>query len=250
MHWWDETERRALGHRGEAAWALTLWRRLVEAGCPAEAALWPAHGLAALYACGCDLVQAVDALLVAPAGSLRLSLLELVWWCRRTAAAVAALERPLLVLLDCLRLEPDDLMAAVLAAGEEPVAAPPEEQPKLEGRYQRRHLLYERLDLKMEAEGLPAAVRQPLCRDLATVYEEFLAALHTLHRLHSARPSFRTLAQALTDIHATFHLVVGPRHLGWGRLEPGAPVVPGLLVRLMAALGPVEAAGPGVATSS
>lgn len=225
MHWWDETESRALRARGSAQLALTLWRRLQDAGAAAELALLPAHGLAQLHAAGCDLVQIVDSLLVAPRGAGRLHLMELAAWCRRAAFAVAESERPFLLLLDSLKLDPDDLRFREPGT-EGPVGAP-EEQPKLEGRYQRRHLLYERLDLKLEAEGIPPGVRQPLCRDLATVYEEFLVAVRGIHRLQGeGRVRFGELVRLLVDLNATFHFTVGPRYLAPARAEAGAP--PGL----------------------
>lgn len=225
MHWWDETEGRALRTRSGAALALALWRRLQAAGCDAEAALLPAHGLAGLYGAGCDLVQVVDSLLVAPAGGVRLHLLELAAWCRRAAFVIGESERPFLLLLDSLRPDPEDLARRV--AAEPGAGGAPAEQPKLEGRYQRRHLLYERLDLKLEAEGLPAPARQPLCRDLATVYEEFLVALRSIHRLQGEdRLRHGELVGLLVDLNATFHFTLGPRHLAPARAEPGS--APGL----------------------
>ncbi|BDG59985.1 hypothetical protein [Caldinitratiruptor microaerophilus] len=226
MHWWDEAEHRALRQRGQATLALGIWRRLREAGFDAHLSLLPAHGLARLYLAACDLVQVTESLLVAPAGELSLHLYELADWCRAAWAAVDWSERPFLVLLDSLRLDPDDWPpAAAAGAGAVTPAPPPEEAPKLEGRYERRHLLYERLDLRMEAEGLPAEVRRPLARDLATVYEEFLVTLWQVHDLLSAgeRARRRAWERLLVDVNATFHFHVGPRYLRPGPPDPGAP---------------------------
>lgn len=237
MHWWDETEGRALRARGTAQLALVLWRRLQDAGCSPELALLPAHGLAALHGAGSDLVQVVESLLVAPQGALRLYLLELAMWCRRAAFAVTESERPFLLLLDSLKLDPADLdRRSELPPG---AAAAPAEQPKLEGRYQRRHLLYERLDLKLEAGGIPAPARQPLCRDLATVYEEFLVLLRVIHRLQGEdRVRFGELVRLLVDLNATFHFTVGPRYLQPLRVEAGAQPGLGLPGWIALALGP------------
>lgn len=228
LHWWEEAEHRAVRQRGEATLALGIWRRLREAGFDARLSLLPAHGLARLYLAACDLVQVTDSLLVAPAGELSLHLYELADWCRGAWAAVEWSERPFLLLLDSLRPDPEDWPAAAAAGTGAEATGPapaPEEAPKLEGRYERRHLLYERLDLRMEAEGLLAEVRRPLARDLATVYEEFLVTLWQVHGLLSAgeRTRRRAWERLLVDVNATFHFHVGPRYLRPGPPEPGTP---------------------------
>lgn len=229
MHWWEETERRALATRGQAALALTFWQRLREAGCPADLALLPAQGLAGLYSSGIDLVHWVDGLLTADAQSLESHLLALRAWVREAAFRIRESHRPFLLLLDGLRVDPEefpqepeeDLPAGVL---------PPEAAPKWEGRYEQRHLLYERLDIRLEALGMAGPVRRPFAHSLATVYEEFMVLLRRLQPLTGphGRLRLREAVALISDVTATFHLDLGPRHLESLRAEPGRPAIPGL----------------------
>lgn len=239
MHWWEETERRALRTRGGAALAITFWQRLREAGCPEQLALLPAQALASLHGAAVDLVHWVDGLLTAPESALETQLLALRGWCRQTAFLLQESERPFLFLLDGLRLDPEELPAGPEEdwAPGPAMALAPEEAPKWEGRYRQRHLLYERLDIRMEALGLHASLRRPLCHSLASVYEEFLVLLRRLGPLAAGeRLRFGQAVRLLTDVNATFHLDLGPRQLSPTRVDPGRPVIPGLATWLDQAL--------------
>lgn len=241
---WEEAEARALRTRGPGALTLTIWQRLRSADIDPTLSLLPARGLAQLHFAGVDLVHLVDALLVAPSGGYALHLAELYSWCRGAHFWVEESARPFLLLLDRLQAAQPAAPAgpppaeAVTAGPPEPAdPAPPEAQAKLDGRYRQWHLLYERLDLKAEAEGLPPDVRRPLCSMLAETYEEFLLFGHQLHALVQApRASWSRWTQFLAAVNATFHYHLGPRRLAVGRIDAGLPPAVGLPARILAAL--------------
>lgn len=244
---WADTEARALRLRGPAQIALTAWQRMKEAGLDPELCLLPAHAVGRVQIAAADLVQIVDSLLAAPRGTARLHLIELLGWSRELGFTLEQSARPFMLLIDSLQLDP----ALPGPRGEAAVAAVPpgpEEQAKADGRFRGWHLLYERLDLTMEAEGLPADLRRPLCRDLAEVYEELLVTLRDSHLLLAETPArWRAWADFLSDFDATYHYHVGPRRAGVAWVQPNRPAEWGLQGRLIAALAH-PAGGPGSET--
>ncbi|HWI60549.1 MAG TPA: hypothetical protein VNT75_01785 [Symbiobacteriaceae bacterium] len=222
MHWWEEAEARA--HRAKSAAALgqTLFQRLTAAGADADLAFGPAYDLGRLYDLCTDFVQLTESILETADGDrerLRRHGLVLLRWTRYahgwTTASVAGYNQ----LMDGLQLDADEL-ADREAGPADDGGGRPEEEPKVEGRYQRWHLLYERLDLKMTACGVDAQVSAGLARSLARVYEQCLLTIRRLSQLErDSQPRFRAAARLLLDINTAWHFDLGPYHLSQGELR-------------------------------
>lgn len=222
MHWWEEAEARAHRAKSAAAIAQTLNQRLVAAGIDADLAFGPAYDLGRLYELCVDLVQLVEGVLETADGDreqLRRWGLVLLRWTRNAHAWTTATAGGFNQLIDGLQLDHEDL-AAREAEPEAADAGRPEEEPKREGRYQRWHLLYERLDLKLSSCGLETAVSQGLARSLARIYEQCLVAIRLIGGLEKeTRPRFGATARLLLDLNTTWHFDLGPYHLGTGELR-------------------------------
>lgn len=234
MNQWEEAEARYLRTQGPGALSLTIWQRLKAAGIDQSVSFLPARGLARIYFWGVDLAHLVDAMMVAPAGDLSLHLAELYDWCRTASIGLEGSARPFLLLLDRLQVDPRGQVPEAPSPG---AALPPEAQGKIDGQFRQWHLLYERLDLKAEAEGLPVDIRRPLCRDVAEVYAEFIRVGDRLQSLLRAdRSVWSQWVRLFSEVDATFHYHLGPRRLSAGRLDAGSPPSVGLPTRILLAL--------------
>lgn len=238
MHWWEEAEARAGRARTPAAMAQTLQQRLLAAGLAADVAVGPAYDLACLHDLCADLVKLVQAFLETADGdkaALRRHGMVLARWARLTAAWTQTTAPGFNQLIDSLELDP----AVMAVREEEPRAqagAQPEEQPKLDGRYQYWHLLYERLDLKLESIAVPEDVRRALARSLARIYESCLVTMRQLVNLEKEpAPRFGQTARLLLEINTAWHFDLGPYHLSHGELRARGQTPPGLLTWLLLA---------------
>lgn len=240
MHWWDETEARIHRTPSAAELGLGLWQRLVQAGLDPDAAFLTAYDLAALQLLCADLVKLVDSLLQVADGDRlawrRHALALLRWthtaesWTRETAAATNRL-------LDSLDLDPSTLAAREEAGEDEPAGElSPEEEAKLEGRYRHWHLLYERLDLKLDSMGLEPAIRRGMARTLARLYEESVVTFRLLSGLsRDTQPRFGRVAKLLLQINTAWHFDLGPYVLGSGQARPDGGGTVGLATWLLLA---------------
>ncbi|HEY3368285.1 MAG TPA: hypothetical protein VGK74_24800 [Symbiobacteriaceae bacterium] len=239
MNWWQDAEAQALRVKTPAAMAQTLQQRLKAAGIDEGLAFTPAYDLAQLYSLCADLVKLVDSALAAADGDtaqLRRYALLLARWADYACTWTKDSFDPFNQLMDSLELEPDALAAREAV---EPAVggAPPEEEPKLGGRYQNWHLLYERLDLKLASAGVEERIHRGLARSLARIYEHCLLTLRLVGALTiEPNPRFRNAARLLLEINTTWHFDLGPYHLGHGRLSARNPVTPGLKAWLFAML--------------
>ncbi|HYG60367.1 MAG TPA: hypothetical protein VD902_20035 [Symbiobacteriaceae bacterium] len=238
MHWWDEAEARAHRAKTPAAAAQTLQQRLLSAGLDADLAFVPAYDLAQLYDLCADFVKLVESLLVAADGdrpAIRRHSLALARWARSAAGWVQASGPGFNQLLDSLDLDAGQLAEREVVAGAAAEGLP-EEQPKVEGRYQRWHLLYERLDLKLASALVEERARRGLARSLARIYEQALLTLRAISGLEKeAAPRFRATARMLLEINTAWHFDLGPYHLGHGDLRPRGQLPPGLQTWLLLA---------------
>jgi hypothetical protein len=239
MNWWEEAEAKALRARTPVQTGLVLWQRLQAVGIDADLAFVAAHDLACLLdLCG-DFVKLVDSLLTCADGdrqAIRRHGLALSHWARRAEAWTLDTAPAFNQLVDSLDLDPE-LLTAREEAGEAAPLSRPEEQPKVDGRYQYWHLLYERLDLKLGSIGLEERVQRALARELARVYEQSLLTFRQITQLEKETPRFRTVSQTLLDINTAWHFDLGPYHLGCGRLRPRGMAMPGLQTWLLLAFG-------------
>jgi hypothetical protein len=231
MTWWEEAEARAHRGRTPADLAQVLQQRFQAAGIDPDLACVPAYDLARLSDLAADLIKLVESVLLASDGDravLRRHGLALAQWARY-AHQWTKVSAPLFnQLMDGLDLEPETL------AGREEVepgaeGANPEEAPKLQGRYQHWHLLYERLDLKLAALGLEEPVHRGLARSLARIYEQCLITIRVITGLEKeANPRFRAIARLLLELNTAWHFDLGPYHLGHGELRARGGGTPGL----------------------
>lgn len=238
MNWWEETEARAHRTRTPAALAMTLWQRLTAAGVDPDLAFAPSYDLAQLHDTCADLVKLVDGLLLAADGdksAMRRHGLALMRWAKNAAFWTQSTAAAYNQLMDSLDLEADEL-AAREEQGEEGMAGTPEEQAKLDGRYRNWHLLYERLDLKLDSVGVEERVRRGLARTLARLYEECLVTIRLLAGLEKEpNPRFRATARLLLQINTTWHFDLGPYLLGSGEMRAKSGGSPGLQTWLLLA---------------
>jgi hypothetical protein len=238
MHWWEDTEARAHRARTPAGMAATLMQRLTAAGVDSDLAAGPAYDLAALYDLCADLIKLTQALLETADGDkagLRRQALVLSRWARNAAFWTQATAPGFNQLVDSLDLDPEHLADREQVAAEEN-GAEPEAQPKLDGRYQRWHLLYERLDLKLESAAVPEEVRRALARSLARIYEQCLLTMRALTGLEKeTAPRFRPTARLLLEVNTAWHFDLGPYHLGHGELRARGQMAPGLQTWLLLA---------------
>lgn len=250
MSWWEAAENRALRARAPAALAQTLLQRLEAVGLGGEGALAPCYYLGQAYFAAMDLVQICEGVLLAADGdraALRRQALLLAQWARHALALSEQSQGPLAALLD--RLDPDDrrtaaeLAQATARAHAGGPGAPPAAEAKQAGRFQRWHLLYERLDIKLAAAGLPASLSRGLARELAETYADLLNLFDHTHALAGdAAARRREVVHFLLDAHAALHFGL-PHHLGVYRPAGAPPAALGLQGWLTLLL--VETAGEG-----
>lgn len=240
LHWWEEAEARA--HRAKTAVALgqTLRQRLLAAGVDPDLAFGPAYDLGRLFELCTELVQLVESVLETADGDrdqMRRHGLVLLRWVRYAHGWTTVSAGGFNQLIDGLQLDAVDL-AGREQADDLPDARPPEEQPKVEGRYQRWHLLYERLDLKLSACGVEAEVSHGLARLLSRIYEQCLLTIRLISGLEKeTRPRFRDAARLLLDINTAWHFDLGPYHLSQGELKPRGQSPRSLATWLLLAFG-------------
>lgn len=250
MSWWEEAENRALRAKAPVGLAQTLLQRLEAAGLDGEAALAPCYALGQVPAATADLVQVSEGVLLAADGdraALRRQALLLRAWARQTLVLCETCRAPLAGLLD--RLEPDDRRAAADLTRETAAAhaalaapAPPAAAAKQAGRFARWHLLYERLDIKLAAAGLPASLARGLGREWSESYAELLSLYDRTQTLLTGPARRGEVVRYLLDAHATLHYSL-PHHLGVHRPAGGAPqalALQGWLILLL-----VETGGEG-----
>lgn len=222
MHWWEEAEAKALRAKSAAALSQTLNQRMQAAGVEGDLAFGPAYDLGRLYDLCAEFVLLIQTLLETGDGDreqMRRHGLLLLRWTRYAHGWTTLSAAGFNQLIDGLQLDADDL-AAREAGPEEEEAGRPEEQPKREGRYQRWHLLYERLDLKFVSCGIDEAVSQGLARSLARLYEQSLLAIRQIGGLEKeTRPRFGATARLLLDLNTAWHFDLGPYHLSTGELR-------------------------------
>jgi hypothetical protein len=222
MPWWEEAEARAFRAKAAAAMAQTLNQRLTAVGIDADLAFGPAYDLGRLYELCADYVQLVQGLLETGDGDreqVRRWGLVLLRWSRYAHGWTVATAAGFNQLIDGLQLDREDLASREVEPEDAEVGRP-EEEPKREGRYQRWHLLYERLDLKLSSCGLEAAVSQGLARSLARIYEQCLLAIRQIGGLEKeSRPRFGATARLLLDLNTAWHFDLGPYHLSHGELR-------------------------------
>lgn len=222
MHWWEEAEARAHRARTAAALAQSLLQRFQVAGIDPDLAFGPAYDLGRLFELAAEFVQLVESLLETADGDqdrLRRHGLVLLRWTRYAHGWTSGSAAGFNQLIDGLQLDAADL-ADREASADETDAARPEEQSKVDGRYQRWHLLYERLDLKLSACGVEEQISHGLARSLARVYEQCLVAIRQISSLEKeSNPRFRATARLLLDINTVWHFDLGPYHLSQGELR-------------------------------
>lgn len=240
MHWWDEAEARAHRARTPAAMAQTLQQRLQSAGVDSDLAFVPAYDLAQLYDLCADLVKLVESLLVSSDGdrpAIRRHGLALARWARYAAGWVQASAPAFNQLIDSLDLDAQQLADREMPP--EPEAnGLPEEQPKVEGRYQRWHLLYERLDLKLASIDIDERTRRGLARSVSRIYEQALLTIRGVGGLEKeTTPRFRPTARLLLEVNTVWHFDLGPYHLGHGELRTRGQMPPGVQTWLLLAFG-------------
>lgn len=223
LHWWEEAEARAHRARTAASLAQSLLQRMQAAGVAVDLAFGPAYDLGRLQDLSLEFVQLIESLLEVADGDrdgLRRHGLVLLRWVRYAHSWTTASAAGFNQLIDGLQLDVGDLAEREQVPDAEE-SARPEEQPKVEGRYQRWHLLYERLDLKLAACGVEEQVSHGLARSLARVYEQCLLTTRRIGGLEKeANPRFRAVARLLLDINTAWHFDLGPYHLGQGELRP------------------------------
>jgi len=200
----------------------------------------PAYDLAALYYLCLDLVRLVEGVLIVADGDtaqLRRQSMVLYRWAERAHAWAKTTAPAFNQLLDSLDLEPEDLAFREEVEPEEEHLSP-EEQPKMEGRYQYWHLLYERLDLKYASIGAEEAVHRGLAHAIARIYEQALYVLKAVASLEKdTRPRFRSTARMLLEVNTAWHFDLGVYHLGPGQVRPRGAASVGLqgwLLRVLA----------------
>jgi hypothetical protein len=240
LHWWEETEARVHRTRTPAGLANTLRQRLLAARLDEDLAFGPAHDLACLHDLCADLIKLTESLLESATGdraALRRHAMALTRWARYASAWVQISGPGFNQLVDGLDLEPDRLAGRESLPMEVPPAGAPEEQPKLDGRYQFWHLLYERLDLKLEAAGVEEKARRSLARSLSRIYEQCLITFRQIAGLEKEiNPRFGAVSRLLLDINTAWHFDLGPYHLGYGELRVRGASTPGLQQLLFLAL--------------
>lgn len=200
----------------------------------------PAYDLAALYYLCLDFVRLVEGVLIVADGDaaqLRRQSLALYRWAERAHFWARSTAPAFNQLLDSLDLDPEELaFREEIEPDEERFS--PEEQPKMEGRYQYWHLLYERLDLKYASIGVEEAVHRGLAHSLARGYEQALYVLKAVVNLEKdTRPRFRKAARLLLEVNTSWHFDLGVYHLGPGQVRPRGAASVGLqgwLLRVMA----------------
>lgn len=238
MHWWEETEARVHRTRTAAGLATTLRQRLQAAGLDEDLAFGPAYDLAMLHDLAADYIKLTESLLESADGdraAQRRHAMALTRWARSASAWVQISAPGFNQLIDSLELEPERL-AGREALPEEAASGAPEEQPKVDGRYQFWHLLYERLDLKLESAGVEEKVRRPLARTLARIYEQCLLTFRQITGLEKeSSPRFGVVSRLLLDINTAWHFDLGPYHLGHGELRARGMTAPGLQTLLLLA---------------
>jgi hypothetical protein len=242
LHWWDEAEARARRAKSPVGLAQSLAQRLQAAGIDPDLGFAPAYDLACLHDLCADLVKIVDGMLETADGDapqLRRYGLVLLRWARSAQAWTVATAPGFNQLIDGLDLEPEKLKereeASAISGAE---AGRPEEQPKVDGRYQHWHLLYERLDLKLTAAGVAAEVSRALARSLARIYEQALVLIRQVSGLEKeSRPRFGAVARLLLDVNTVWHFDLGPYHLGYGELRARGQTPYGLQTDLLLAFG-------------
>lgn len=238
MNWWEETEARALRAKTPALLAQVLWQRFQAARLDPDLAYLPAYQLAQLHDLCADLIKLVESVLLTGDGDRtalrRLAILLAAWarsahfWTETSAPAFNQL-------LDSLDLEAD-LLTQREALEPDEDDLPPEEQPKLDGRYQNWHLLYERLDLKLASIELDEKARRGLARSIARVYEQALVTLRIITGLEKeTSPRFGAVTRLILEVNTTWHFDLGPYHLGHGALRPSRSSVLGLQTWLLVA---------------
>lgn len=239
VNWWEEAEARARRTQCAANLAQVLWQRFQAAGMDPDLSFVPAYDLAALQLLCADLVRLVEALLIVVDGdapSLRRQAMALCRWAE-TAHHWTVISAPAFnQLLDSLDLEADALALREAVEPDGP-ELPPEEQPKLEGRYQYWHLLYERLDLKFASVGMEEAVHRGLAHSMARIYEQALVTVRMVGGLEKeTSPRFRGIARLLLEVNTTWHFDLGPYHLGHGQVRARGGASVGLQAWLLRAL--------------
>jgi hypothetical protein len=235
VNWWQETEARIHRMKTASDLALLLQQRFGAAGLDPDRTWLPAHQIAALIGSCSELVKLVDSLLLTgpdDTPALRRSLAAIDLWARQMEWLVAGSEKPLAKLLDSLEPDtpPPPAYQQIRPGGD----LPPEEQAKADGRYRNWHLLYERLDLKLAAPDVDAAVSRHLARELAEIYEEALVAVREVGRLEKeVKPGYRSVSRLLLDLHTAFHFHLGPHHLGHGAPDPARATPPAVRTWLL-----------------
>ncbi|MGE5676413.1 MAG: hypothetical protein ACM3XM_21450 [Mycobacterium leprae] len=231
MNWWQETEARALRRATPVGVGQLFWQRLRAAGIDQDLAFVPAYDLAQLFDLCADLVKLTDSLLSLADGDgdgLRRHALLLDRWADYALTWTQVSADHFNRLLDSLQLEAEELAAREAVQPDE-AAEPPEAEPKVGGRYQDWHLLYERLDLKLASGGLAERQHRGLARAIARLYEAALDTMRQLHQLEKEQnPRFGPVSRLLLAINTSWHFDLGPYHLGYGRLQAHGAALPGL----------------------
>jgi hypothetical protein len=238
LSWWEDAEARAGRAKSPVTMGQVLWQRLQAASVDPDLSFAPAYDLAHLHDLCADFVKLVESVLLTADGdraALRRHGLALARWAQYarhwTEVSAAAFNQ----LMDGLELDPESL-AGREGVEPQPPGALPEEAPKLEGRYQYWHLLYERLDLKFAAVGLEEELHRSLARSLARIYEQCLITIRVISGMaKDADPRFRPTARLLLEINTAWHFDLGPYHLGHGELRARSGGAPGLQTWLLLA---------------
>jgi hypothetical protein len=240
MGWWEDTEAKAHRTKSPASLAQTLWQRCQAAGMDSDLSYGPTYDLAHLHDLCVDLVKHVEGLLVladADTMAVRRQALLLLRWVRYAFAWTQSSLLGFNLLMDSLEFENGRLAEREDIAEPKPVGAP-EAQPKLDGRYQHWHLLFERLDLKLAVAVPDERVRRGLSRSLTRVYEQSLLTVRAITQMEKeTHPRFRAMAVLLLELNTTWHFDLGPYHLGYGELKARGPSPTGLQTWLFLAFG-------------